>query len=303
MTAVGETVRDLIIVRDSDNAAVTGLVAGDFAALEAYRIASPATTAVVTLTEVGGGEYAISFVPSVAGTWAFHALYTAVDAFAETVRTYEVGAVAASTSVALGQSYLSVDEFKLRSRSSSAANDDAIEAVLLSASRSIDGYCGRTFGQSAEPESRLVDCWSWYGGRPCFEIGDVVSIDEIASDNGSGSYASVWDVGTYRLAPLNAAAKGRPYTEIVPYSSLGDRWWPGWTFTPNYPVRLTGIFGWPAVPAPVKEVCFLTANRLKSLFDAPFGVSGGGEMGSLNMTGALTPIMKEMLNPYVVRTV
>lgn len=202
-----------------------------------------------------------------------------------------------------GDAYLDVDEFKTRSRSTTTANDDAIEAVLESASRSIDGYCGREFNKSATAESRLFASWSWYGSRPCFEIGDVVSIDEIASDNGSGSYASVWDVGTYRLAPLNAAAKGRPYTEIVPFSSLGDRWWPGWTFTPNYPVRITGIWGFPSVPAPVKEACFLISNRLKSLWDAPFGVSGGGEMGSLNMTQALSPVIAQMLAPYVVRTV
>jgi hypothetical protein len=53
----------------------------------------------------------------------------------------------------------------------------------------------------------------------------------------------------------------------------------------------------------VKEACFLIANRLKSLWDAPFGQSGGGEMGSLDMTVSITPIVAGMLNPYVVRTV
>lgn len=210
--------------------------------------------------------------------------------------------------MALGDAYLTVDEFKTRSRSSSSTNDDAIEAVLESASRSIDGYCGREFNKSAAAESRVFECWNGhrgYPGRwtdnsyaPCLEVGDVVSVASIASGDGTGAYPTVWDADTYALLPRSAAAKGFPYSEIGP--PVGR--WSGWPIT-SYGVQVVGIFGWPSVPAPVKEVCFLMANRLKSLFDAPFGVSGGGEMGSLNMTGALTPIMKEMLNPYVVRTV
>jgi hypothetical protein len=217
--------------------------------------------------------------------------------------------------MALGDAYLTTAEFKTRIRSESAANDAAIAAVLLSASRSIDGYCGREFNKSAAPESRVFECAYTYWGNPvhpvtfvdeypyggagaCLATGDLVSVTSIASGDGTGAYPTIWDADSYALLPRNAAAKGFPYTEIGP--PVGR--WSGWPGT-SYGVQVTGIFGWPAVPAPVKEACFLIANRLKSLWDAPFGQSGGGEMGSLDMTVSITPIVAGMLNPYVVRTV
>src|SRR5690349_275730 len=114
-----------------------------------------------------------------------------------------------------GDPYLDVSEFKARTRSGSTANDDAISAVLVSASRSVDGYCGRTFNHSDGDEYRLfADCWwprlahpvrftdEWpRGWRHPLEIGDAVSVTEVASDDGSGAYATAWDVDTYFLSP------------------------------------------------------------------------------------------------------
>jgi hypothetical protein len=214
----------------------------------------------------------------------------------------------------LGDAYLTVAEFKARSRSTTTANDDAIAAVLESASRSIDGYCGREFNKSAAPESRVFDCVDGYAGRwghaapfvdeaphgwqPCIATGDIVSVTSIASGDGTGAYPDPWDADSYALLPRNAAAKGFPFTEIGP--PVGR--WSGWPLT-TYGVQLTGIFGWPSVPAPVKEATFLIANRLKSAWDAPFGSSGGGEMGALNMTMSISPLIAEMLNAFRVRTI
>lgn len=216
--------------------------------------------------------------------------------------------------MAFGDAYMTAAQFRARTRETSSANDTAIDAVLLSASRSIDGYCGREFNKSAAPESRVFDFHVWDGmswghavvftheplfcGFPCLQTGDLVSVSSIASGDGSGAYPTVWDADSYQLLPRSAPTKGFPYTELGPPSGR----WSGWPIT-AYGVQVTGIFGWTAVPAPVKEVCFLAANRLKSLWDAPFGLSGGGEMGALDMTVSLTPILKEMLAPYVVRTV
>lgn len=211
--------------------------------------------------------------------------------------------------MALGDAYLTAVQFRARTRETSSANDTAIDAVLLSASRSIDGFCGREFNKSAAAESRMFDTHGWAGpyGRygywrrdpvyPVLETGDMVSVASIASGDATGAFPDAWDTDTYALAPRNAAAKGFPYTEIGP----GVRW-SGWPLT-AYGVQVTGIFGWPSVPAPIKEACFLMANRLHSLWDAPFGFSGGGEMGSLDMTMSITPIIAGMLAPYVVRTV
>lgn len=219
--------------------------------------------------------------------------------------------------MALGDPYLTTEEFKARSRSSSSANDTAIAAVLLSASRSIDGFCGRTFNKSATAEARVftLPCRGGYGSyggsgvtfisgsvsgyAGILETGDLVSVAELATDStGDRTYATVWSAQDFDLYPLNAAVQGQPYREIRS-SPLGSFGFP----TSVQGIRVTGIWGYPSVPAPVKEVCFLAANRLKSLWDAPFGLSGGGEMGALDMTVSLTPILKEMLAPYRVMPV
>lgn len=215
--------------------------------------------------------------------------------------------------MAFGDSYLTVDEFKVRTRSQSSANDEAIVAVLESASREIDGYCGREFNQNESDEYRFFDV-PWYGQR-CdvypLALGDVVSVTEIASDDGTGDYATPWDVDSYVLFPRLAPIKRKPYSDVRPAPLRSFASWP----ITGYPIRVAGVFGWPEVPSPVRESTFLIANRMKSLWDAPFGISGGGEMGgSLSMGGGasgmaatiqvtLTPIIRGLLNPYRVRTV
>jgi hypothetical protein len=64
-------------------------------------------------------------------------------------------------------------------------------------------------------------------------------------------------------------------------------------------VKVTGVFGWPSVPDAVKEACYLIANREKSLWNAPFGQTGAGELGAgLNMTDATLGSIREMLKGY-----
>lgn len=214
----------------------------------------------------------------------------------------------------IDDAYLDVDEFKERSRSTSAVNDYPIEVLLTAASRLIDNECGRFFGQVGTEMTPAVRYYSlpdragWAYPRPSgwlgpiggvagVGIGDVVSVAALDTDDGSGDFATAWTTDDYLLTPRNAATEGWPYTaiEAAPRGTLA------FPTGPNS-IRVSGVFGWPAVPAPIVEACFLITNRLKSLWDAPFGKSGGGEMGGLDMTGSITPILRAMLAPYRVLT-
>lgn len=70
---------------DSMGSPETGKVNGDFSA-SAFLASTPATTATVTVTEVSGGRYVLSFAPSSVGTW-FVTWSVSVDG--ETVRYEE----------------------------------------------------------------------------------------------------------------------------------------------------------------------------------------------------------------------
>lgn len=92
--AIGQTVTKVISLRDEDNIEILSLLEDDFSVLEAYLVATPATTATVVLDEIDGGQYALSFVPSVFGTWVLHYVYDDTPVFIEDTETYEVQSTA-----------------------------------------------------------------------------------------------------------------------------------------------------------------------------------------------------------------
>lgn len=194
--------------------------------------------------------------------------------------------------------YMSAEEFRARVGSVGAVTGDALTAVLVAASRQIDNETGRNFNKSAVPEARYVTARF----ADAIDVPDLLSVDELAVDDGSRTYATVWAATDFDLAPVDAADRGHPYAEIR-VAPLGARRFAGTARG----VRITGIWGWPAVPAPIAEATFLIANRQKSLWTAPFGVSGGpanGQFGSIRMAASdLDPTIAALLAPYRVTAV
>lgn len=97
MPLVNQAISDIFILRDDADAALTGKVAADFSVLEAYALPSGSPTATVSLTEIGGGEYAVTFTPTVAATWVGHVVYDDGTIFREFSQTYEVTTTASVT--------------------------------------------------------------------------------------------------------------------------------------------------------------------------------------------------------------
>jgi hypothetical protein len=64
-------------------------------------------------------------------------------------------------------------------------------------------------------------------------------------------------------------------------------------------VKVTGKFGWQAVPSKVKTACLIQAERLFKRKDAPFGVIGSAEMGQLQVIPKLDPDFYILLEDYV----
>ena len=90
MSAVGQTITKVITLRDTLNAPILGLLEDDFATLEAYLVSDSATTALVVIDEIDGGQYALSFEPDEPGTWALHYVYDETPVFLEDTSTYDV---------------------------------------------------------------------------------------------------------------------------------------------------------------------------------------------------------------------
>ena len=150
--------------------------------------------------------------------------------------------------------------------------ENAWRAVLESASRWVDDITGHRFYASSDIDSENPTETRYYAmqGDPLtLEIDDFLSLTEIVTDaNGDGTYEYTWTVTTdYRLGPVNAPAKGRPYTTIHRATHAGRYWFPGY---PNS-VKVTGNFGYctlAALPPQITTLTLMVAEQMgRSMLD------------------------------------
>ncbi|HEY5880107.1 MAG TPA: hypothetical protein VIU11_14450 [Nakamurella sp.] len=203
--------------------------------------------------------------------------------------------------------YASVDELRDFVRIDDVADDTIIEAALSASSRAIDYACDprpehfRQFGQTDAVEDRYFTA-SRRGYDTPVRGQWVALVDDIATavglvvaaDGGSGAYTPV--EGT-TLLPRNAAAHGRPATAILFAGSS----------MPTPPasadaVKVTGTWGWPAIPTAIHEACLMQSSRLIARRDAPFGVAGSPETGTeIRLLARLDPDVELMVRPYILK--
>jgi hypothetical protein len=193
--------------------------------------------------------------------------------------------------MAIVNGYCTLAELKARVGIPGAdTGDDAIlEAVVEAASRSIDRICNRVFYSTAA-QTRY---FSVHSGIKVF-IDDVQSVSLVATDrNLDRTFSNTISAGDYELGPLSAAAYSRPYTvlRIKPLASN--------TFDMGTDMlKVTGTWGWSAIPDAVNEACLLQAGRLFRRKDAPFGVTGGGDVGTAISLRAVDPDVESLLQGY-----
>ena len=175
------------------------------------------------------------------------------------------------------------------------ADDDMAQAIDA-ASAEVDRRCDRTFGIDGSPTTRYY--------TPNASL--VVFIDDLTNittpvvsvDLGlDGTFAQSLTLNTqFMLEPLNAAADGVPFTTIRVDAQRSSAYFP---LAPRT-VRVTGTFGWPAVPAGVKEATAILAARfMKRVREAPFGVAGFGIDGSAVRVSAYDPDVDALLAKFV----
>lgn len=170
-------------------------------------------------------------------------------------------------------------------------SDTIYEATIEAASRAIDGFTGRRFYQiTATARVFTAEDSGW------LEVPDLVSVTTFQTDSdGDRTYEDTWATTDYDLEPFNASDVGLPYTwvEITPdglYSlPVGTR----------KGIKITGTWGWPSVPLPIKEATILQAMRIAKRPSAPFGIDLGGiDQGAAMRIPAIDPDVKMLVAPY-----
>jgi hypothetical protein len=190
-------------------------------------------------------------------------------------------------------SYATLSEFKAAVGITDTTDDSALQSVLDATDTLIDLYCDRKTGFGTATETRYYTAEDW----EYVLTDDLVSVTTLQTDDdANGTYETTWTSGTdYVLAPRNAALDGFPYTEIDTSVT-----WPR-----NFPkdvylgVKVVGVFGFPSVPAAVKQAEIIQAGAVWNSRTAPFGVIGSADLGGiLRMSRALHPEAALILEPY-----
>jgi hypothetical protein len=194
--------------------------------------------------------------------------------------------------MAITNGYASLQETKSALRITDSVDDSLLEMAIESASRLIDGYAGRQFFSSGTATR-------YYTADDDF----VCEIDDISSSNitlitamdADAVFDTTWATTDYQLEPLNAVLDGQawPYTRI---RAVGDYLWP--ISGGEALVKLTAVFGWPAVPIAIKQATIIQASRIFKRLDSPLGVAGFSDMGVMRVSSSLDPDVAQLVAPY-----
>jgi hypothetical protein len=173
--------------------------------------------------------------------------------------------------------------------------DGDIRLALNAASRAVDEICSRRF--YADADATQVRYYTPHRTDQLY-IDDLITLTTLKTDEGrDGTYENTWATTDYWLGPLNAAADGKPYTNVTVNPDGDFLLWPGYTKS----VQVTGKFGWASVPAAVSDATSILAGRfLKRTREAPFGAAETIALGgaAIRLTGK-DPDVAALLGPYM----
>jgi hypothetical protein len=197
--------------------------------------------------------------------------------------------------MAMTNPYASLAQVKAALRITDSVDDSLLEMAIESASRLIDGYTYRYFYNAgtavrnfAAEDSYLVN------------IDDLVSISELKTTDEIGSEYTTWNATDYQLQPVNGKQDGLniPYTSIL---AVDDKLFN--TLGSQALVRITGVWGWSAVPIAVTQATIIQSSRIYKRLDSPLGVAGFGDLGAIRVGRSLDPDVEQLVMPYrIMRT-
>lgn len=193
--------------------------------------------------------------------------------------------------MAITNGYATLAQVKSALRITDNVDDTLLEQAIESASRRIDGYCGRWFYKTAST-AILVYPFDYYN-VPVQDIANT-TVTVAVSTQGNGVYDQTWTQGVdYQLEPLNASLNSKPYNNIM---AIGGKTFPI-QLQPNVPyVQVTAQWGWQSVPIDVTQACVLLSIRQFARLNAALGIVGFNDMAV--QVKAVDPDVRDLLNQY-----
>ena len=188
--------------------------------------------------------------------------------------------------MAITNGYATLAEIKGYMSISDNTDNDLLENLIESASRSIDRIANRRFYLDATASARLYRA---YSNIFVFvdDIGTTSNLVVAIDENGNGTYSKTLTLNTdYILDPLTSQSFNRPFTQLTMVSNT-ESWpiFPGLTSNGLRPsVQVTARWGWPSVPDDLNMACLILTADLYKRKDAPGGILGLGDLGVVRMS-------------------
>jgi hypothetical protein len=194
--------------------------------------------------------------------------------------------------------YATLPEFEAWVGLNDQIDTTVIDDIRITVTRWIDDYTGTHFWQDGTvgvPVARTFapcNC-----GCRVLDIDDLVSITTLKTDDaGDGTYETTWSAGDYQLQPVNRP-HGEPFNKV---EAVGTLTFPMRTVPGSRAnrIEITGVWGWAAVPAPVKQACLIQGSRVLKRRYSPEGVSSFGDLGLVRVGSRLDPDVEQLLADY-----
>ena len=194
--------------------------------------------------------------------------------------------------MAVTNGYCTLADVKAALRITDTVDDALLEQSINAASRMIDQYCNRYFYSGNAGEVRYytpVDSYyTW--------IDDCQTITQLATSSILlNLYDVTWDSSDYETVPKNNLENGG-YYPITKIRAVGHYLFP--IFGDNALVKVTGTFGWPSVPEPIKFATIIQASRLFKRLESPLGVAGVSDIGIIRVGSSLDGDVAQLCNPF-----
>ncbi len=233
-----------------------------------------------TLTRAATGTYTKDLTANVVGIWLYTwtGTGTAKDVADGTFTVFP----ASDRSL-----YCTPEELKAYMGSPDAGTnyDTQLRMAAESASRSVDATCGRMFWLTTLEAHTFVPR-DYYDLKLCDDIGSTTGLIVATDNDADGVYETVWDASDYELLPYNApyaSPEAEPWTQI---KAVGTKTFPlviGGIPRRMNRVQITARWGWPAIPAAVRQATLIKAARIFHRRNSPQGIATFDDFGAVRV--------------------
>lgn len=197
--------------------------------------------------------------------------------------------------MAIVDAYATAAQYKAQTGKTSAADDTTLERQLLAVSRMVDRKLGRAAGSFNKDASAVVRLFRPATTRGVLDVDEFVSITSVELDTGyDGLYSTLLAGTAYELLPWNAAdgPEANPYTQIGLYP-----WGSRTSWAEGERVKVTAVWGWPAVPAGIITATIELTAILR--IESGRATSAINEMDQvISMSRVGQSIIAELLDTY-----